>query len=93
MALRRPLVLAALVAVALLFGARGTPGSAQSPSPLAGTPSTDPLVGITSETLGRGVPGAASGQTFELARVIFAPEATMPLHTSSGAQLVSVLSG
>ena len=90
---RRPLVLAALVAVALLVGARGTSGNAQSASPMAGTPITDPLAGITSETLGSGVPSAAPGQTFELARVTFAPGATIPLHTNPGAQLVSVLSG
>ena len=93
MASRRPLVLAALVAVGLLIGAHGTPGYAQSASPMAGTPSTDPLAGITSETLGSGVPSATPGQTFELARVTFAPEATIPLHTNPGAQLVSVLSG
>ena len=90
---RRPLVLAALVTVALLLGARGTPGSAQSASPMAGTPSTDPLAGITSETLGSGVPSATPGQALELARVTFAPQATIPLHTNPGAQLVSVLSG
>ena len=90
---RRPLVLAALVAVGLLIGARGTPGHAQSASPMAGTPITDPLAGITSETLGSGVPGATPGQSFELARVTFAPQATIPLHTNPGAQLVSVLSG
>ena len=93
MASRRPLVLAALVAVALLIGARGTPGSAQSASPTAGTTVTDPLAGITSETLGSGLPSAAPGQTFELARVTFAPDATIPFHTNPGAQLVSVLSG
>jgi quercetin dioxygenase-like cupin family protein len=89
----RPLVLAALVAVALLTGARGTPGSAQSASPMAGTPTTDPFAGITSETLGSGLPSTTPGQTFELARVIFAPDATIPFHTNPGAQLVSVLSG
>jgi quercetin dioxygenase-like cupin family protein len=93
MASRRPLVLAALVAVALLIGARSTPGYAQSASPMAGTPSTDPLAGITSETLGSGLPSATPGLTFELARVTFAPEATIPLHTNPGAQIVSVLSG
>ena len=31
--------------------------------------------------------------SFELARVTFAPQATIPLHTNPGAQLVSVLSG
>ena len=60
---------------------------------MAGTPITDPLAGITSETLGSGVPSATPGQTFELARVTFAPQATIPLHTNPGAQLVSVLSG
>jgi quercetin dioxygenase-like cupin family protein len=89
----RLLVLAALLAVALLIGARGTPGYAQSASPMAGMPSTDPLAGITSETLGSGVPSATPGQTFELARITFAPEATIPLHTNPGAQLVSVVSG
>jgi quercetin dioxygenase-like cupin family protein len=89
----RPLVLAALVTVALLIGASGAPGYAQSASPMAGTPITDPLAGITSETLGSGVPSAAPGQTFELARVTFAPQATIPFHTNPGAQLVSVLSG
>ncbi len=93
MASPRPLALAALIAAALLIGARGTPGYAQSTSPVAGTPSTDPLAGITSETLGSGLPSATPGQTFELARVTFAPEATIPLHTNPGAQLVSVLSG
>src|SRR3954468_8228343 len=93
MASCRPLVLAALVAVGLLIGAHGTPGYAQSTSSMTGTPSTDPLAGITSETLGSGVPGATPGQTFELARVTFAPGATIPLHTNPGAQLVSVLSG
>jgi quercetin dioxygenase-like cupin family protein len=93
MASRRPLVLAALVAVGFHFDARGTPGYAQSASPMAATPSTDPLAGITSETLGSGVPSATPGETFELARVTFAPEATIPLHTNPGAQLVSVLSG
>jgi quercetin dioxygenase-like cupin family protein len=93
MASCRPLVLAALVAVGLLIGAHGTPGYAQSTSPMTGTPSTDPLAGITSETLGSGVPRATPGQTFELARVTFAPGATIPLHTNPGAQLVSVLSG
>jgi hypothetical protein len=78
MASRRPLVLAALVAVALLIGAHGTPGYAHSTSPMVGTPSTDPLAGITSETLGSGVPSATRGQTFELARATFAPEATIP---------------
>ena len=90
---RRRLVLAALVAVGLLNGACGTIAHAQSVSPLAGTPSTDPLAGITSETLGSGLPSTTPGQTFELARVTFAPEATIPLHTNPGAQLVSVLSG
>ena len=89
----RPLVLTALVAVALLLGVRGTPGYAQSASPMVGTPTTDPLAGITSETLGSGVPSTTPGQTFELARVTFAPEATIPFHTNPGAQLVSVLSG
>ncbi len=93
MASRCPLFLATLLAVSLLIGAGGAPGYAQSPSPLAGTPSADPLVGITSETLGSGVPSATPGQTFELARVTFAPRATIPLHTNPGAQLVSVLSG
>src|SRR4051812_46493288 len=93
MASCRPLVLAALVAVGLLIGTHGTPGYAQSTSSMTGTPSTDPLAGITSETLGSGVPGATPGQTFELARVTFAPGATIPLHTNPGAQLVSVLSG
>ena len=93
MASRRPLVLAALLAVTLLIGARGTPGSAQSASPTAGTPITDPLAGITSETLGSGLPSATPGQTLELARITFAPQATIPLHTNPGAQLVSVLSG
>ena len=93
MASRRPLVLGALAAVALLIGARGTPGYAQLTSPMAGTPIADPLAGITSETLGSGLPSATPGQTFELARVTFAPEATIPLHTNPGAQLVSVLSG
>ena len=88
-----PLVLAALVAVGLLIGAHGTPGYAQSASPMASTPSTDPLAGITSETLGSGVPSTTPGQTFELTRVTFAPQATIPLHTNPGAQLVSVLSG
>jgi quercetin dioxygenase-like cupin family protein len=60
---------------------------------MAGTPSTDPLAGIMSETLGSGLPSATPGQTFELARVTFAPQATIPLHTNPGAQLVSVLSG
>jgi quercetin dioxygenase-like cupin family protein len=60
---------------------------------MAGTPSTDLLAGITSETLGSGLPSATPGQTFELARITFAPEATIPLHTNPGAQLVSVLSG
>src|SRR4051812_26804121 len=90
---RRPLVFAALVTVALLIGSRGTPGSAQSASPTAGMPITDPLAGITSETLGSGVPSATPGQTFELARVTFAPGATIPLHTNPGAQLLSVVSG
>ncbi|MDF2758351.1 MAG: Cupin domain, partial [Thermomicrobiales bacterium] len=49
--------------------------------------------GITSETLCSGVPSATPGQTFELARVTFAPQATIPLHTNPGAQLVSALSG
>lgn len=94
----RPLVLAALVAVAILLGARGTLGQTPSASPMTGTPaastpSTDPLAGITSETLGSGVPSAAPDQAFELARVTFAPEATIPLHTNPGSQLVSVLSG
>lgn len=93
MASPRPLALAALIAVALLIGAGGTLGYAQSASPVAGTPNTDPLAGITSETLGSGLPSATPGQTFELARVTFAPEATIPLHTNPGAQLVSVLSG
>jgi hypothetical protein len=60
---------------------------------MAGTPFADPLAGITSETLGSGLPGATPGQTFELARVTFAPEATIPFHTNPGAQRVSVLSG
>src|SRR5215218_10510546 len=89
----RLLVLAAFVAVALLIDAQGAPGYAQSASPMAGTPSTDPLAGISSETLGSGVPSATPGQTFELARVTFAPGATIPFHTNPGAQLVSVLSG
>src|SRR5215217_2692394 len=93
MASPRPLVLAALVAGALLIGDRAIPGSAQSASPVAGTPITDPLAGITSETLGSGVPGATPGQSFELASVTFAPGATIPLHTNPGAQLVSMLSG
>jgi quercetin dioxygenase-like cupin family protein len=88
----RPLVLAALVAVALLTGARGTPGYAQSASPMASMP-TDPFAGITSETLGSGLPSSTPGETFELARVTFAPDATIPFHTNPGAQLVSVLSG
>jgi quercetin dioxygenase-like cupin family protein len=54
---------------------------------------TAPLAGITSETLGSGVPSATPGQRFELARVTVAPQATIPLHTNPGAQLVSVLSG
>ena len=93
MASRCPLVLAALVAVSLLIGAPGTLGHAQSTSPMAGTPSPDPLAGITSETWGSGVPSAAPSQAFELGRVTFAPQATIPLHTNPGAQLVSVLSG
>src|SRR3954451_23654610 len=90
---RRPLVLAALSAVAPPIGARSIPGYAQSASPMAGTPITDPLAGITSETLGSGMPSATPGQTFELARVTFAPDATIPFHTNPGAQLVSVVSG
>ncbi len=93
MASRRPLILAALVAVGLLLGAHGTLGQTPSTSPKAGTPSPDPLAGITSETWGSGVPSAAPGQAFELGRVTFAPQATIPLHTNPGAQLVSVLSG
>jgi hypothetical protein len=85
MASRRSLVLAALVSVALLIGARGAGGYAESASPMAGTPITDPLAGITSEPLGSGWPSATPGQTFELARVTFAPEATIPLHTNPGA--------
>src|SRR5690242_4279956 len=93
MASPRPLVLAALVAVGLLVGARGAPGHAQTASPTAGTPSPNSLAGITSETLGRGVPSTTPDQSFELARVTFAPGATIPFHTNPGAQLVSVLSG
>ena len=93
MAARRPLVLAALVAIALLLGARGTLGQTPMASPMTGTPSADPMAGITSETLGSGVPSAAPDQAFELARVTFAPDATIPLHTNPGSQLVSVLSG
>jgi quercetin dioxygenase-like cupin family protein len=93
LASRWPLILAALVAVSLLIGANGTSGSAQSASPMAGTPSGDPLAGITSESLGSGVPSTTPGQSFELARVTFEPEATIPLHTNPGAQLVSVISG
>jgi quercetin dioxygenase-like cupin family protein len=39
------------------------------------------------------VPSAAPGQSFELATVTFAPDATIPFHTNPGSQLVSVLSG
>jgi quercetin dioxygenase-like cupin family protein len=93
MAARRPLVLVALVAIALLIGARGALGQTPSSSPTAGTPSADPMAGITSETLGSGVPSAAPGQVFELASVTFAPDATIPFHTNPGSQIVSVLSG
>ncbi|MDQ2654264.1 MAG: cupin domain-containing protein [Chloroflexota bacterium] len=89
----RPFVLAALVAIALLLGARGALGQTPSASPTASTPSADPMAGITSETLGSGVPSAAPGQSFELASVTFAPDATIPLHTNPGSQIVSVLSG
>jgi quercetin dioxygenase-like cupin family protein len=89
----RPLVLVALVTIALVMGARGTLGQTPAASPTASTPSADPMAGITSETLGSGVPSAAPGQLFELASVTFAPDATIPLHTNPGSQLVSVLSG
>lgn len=89
----RPYVLVALVAFVLLMGARGTLGQTPPASPTASTPSTDPMAGITSETLGNGVPSAAPGQVFELASVTFAPGATIPLHTNPGSQIVSVLSG
>jgi quercetin dioxygenase-like cupin family protein len=92
MSFRRPFVLAALVAFSLLLGARGTLGQTPSASPAASTPSAD-MAGITSETLGSGVPSAAPGQSFELATVTFAPDATIPFHTNPGSQLVSVLSG
>ena len=72
---------------------RGTPGHAQLASPMSGTLITDPLVGITSETLRSGVTSATPGQTFEFARVTFAPQATISLHPNPGGQLVSVLSG
>lgn len=93
MTARRPFVLVALVALALVMGVRGTLGQTPSASPITGTPSADPLAGITSETLGSGVPSAAPGQVFELASVTFAPDATIPLHTNPGSQIVSVLSG
>lgn len=93
MAARRPLVLVALVTIALVMGAGGALGQTPSASPTASTPSADPMAGITSETLGSGVPSAAPGQSFELASVTFAPDATIPLHTNPGSQIVSVLSG
>lgn len=89
----RPLVLAALVAIALLMGGRDTLGQTPSASPTASTPGADPFAGITSETMASGVPSAAPGQSFELASLTFAPDASIPLHTNPGAQLVSVLSG
>lgn len=93
MAAHRSLVLAALITIALLMGVRGSLGQTPSASPQTDSPSADPLAGITSETLGSGVPSAAPDQAFELASVTFAPGATIPLHTNPGAQLVSVLSG
>jgi quercetin dioxygenase-like cupin family protein len=60
---------------------------------MASTSIIDTMAGITSATLGSGVPSTPPGQTFELARVTFALDATIPLHTNPGAQLVSVLSG
>lgn len=93
MAALRSSVLAALVAIALLMGARGTLGQTPATSPVTSTPSADPMAGITSETLGSGVPSAAPGQLFELASVTFAPGATIPFHTNPGSQIVSVLSG
>ncbi len=89
---RRPLVLVALVAITLL-GAHGALGQTPAPSPVTGTPSADPMAGITSETLGSGEPSAAPGQVFELASVTFAPDASIPFHTNPGSQIVSVLSG
>jgi quercetin dioxygenase-like cupin family protein len=89
----RPLVLAALVAGCLLLGAHGALGQTPSAPPTASTPSADPFAGITSETLGSGVPSAAPDQLFELASVTFAPNATIPFHTNPGSQIVSVLSG
>jgi quercetin dioxygenase-like cupin family protein len=93
MAALRSSILAALVAIALFMGARGTLGQTPSTSPMTSTPSADPMAGITSETLGSGVPSAAPGQSFELASVTFAPGSTIPLHTNPGSQIVSVLSG
>jgi quercetin dioxygenase-like cupin family protein len=93
MAAHRPLILAALVAIALLLGAGVALGQTPAAPPMTGTPSADPFAGITSETFGSGVPSAAPGQSFELARLTFAPEASIPLHTNPGSQLVSVLSG
>ena len=93
MAALRSSILAALVAVALLMGARGTLGQTPPASPMTGTPSADPMAGITSETLGSGMPSAAPGKSFELASVTFAPGATIPFHTNPGSQIVSVLSG
>jgi quercetin dioxygenase-like cupin family protein len=90
---RRLFVLAALVAVCLLIGSQGTIGQAQSTSPVAGTPSADPFAGITGETFGIGVPSVAPDQSFELDRLTFAPQASIPFHTNPGAQMVSVLSG
>jgi quercetin dioxygenase-like cupin family protein len=75
------------------MGVSGTLGQTPSASPAASTPSADPMAGITSETLGSGVPSAAQDQVFELASVTFAPDATIPFHTNPGSQIVSVLSG
>lgn len=90
---RRPLVLAAFFVVGLIIGTQGTIGQAQSTSPAAGTPSADPFAGITSETFGIGVASAAPDQSFELDRLTFAPQSSIPFHTNPGAQMVSVLSG
>ena len=75
-----------LVAIRAPHGNSWRSGQTPAASPMTGTPSADPLAGITSETLGSGVPSAAPGQAFELARVTFAPEATIPLHTNPGSQ-------
>ena len=66
MAARRPLVLVALVTIALLMAAGGALGQTPSASPTATTPGADPMAGITSETLGSGVPAHLSVGTYEV---------------------------